>query len=427
MEKYLVTMIPAYRISSKARPEVRVYSGTGSELEITISKEGMVPRSFKYALNGHSEERLYPDFSGITGCLCIGFRFTDGKGHTYYERNITYKIIDSGCRSTTLIDGCWVSLYHWSEDEARWFNKDLKKLEAEDWKEQIYAMNRIGIKGVVIQNVFDSDKYAEQHNMTASGYVGKAFYPSRLFSGRAKLAVEDPVEAILAAADEVNMHVLLGVGLYAWFDFSEESLKWHKAVTKELYELYGHHPSLYCWYVSEEMFGSLYYDYPAVPDYKYREVVSFFKEYKAFVRELTPTMPVALAPNNIRFHEFEKEWVEILVNIDILIPFAFARDLEHLNIKEIARICSSCDTHFWADMEMFAWPLDNGLVPKTCDELINEIRIYDDLEQIFGYQYTGIMNSPDNRFNLGGSNAKQLYKDYVAYYNGFKQLREDGT
>ena len=31
------------------------------------------------------------------------------------------------------------------------------------------------------------------------------------------------------------MHVLLGVGLFAWFDFSEQSLEWHRRVAPVSY------------------------------------------------------------------------------------------------------------------------------------------------------------------------------------------------
>ena len=417
MERTFVTIIPAFRISTNLKPEVRVFSDQQSKLEINIIKNDKVVRSLKCQLKEAGKEKsMQLDLQGITGDIVLQFCFLDLDGNQISTKNINYEIIDSGCDSTTLIDGCWVSLYHWSEDEARLFNPDLKKLSNEDWKEQIFAMNRLGIKGVVIQNVFESDKYVNQHDMTLETYNGKSYYPSNLYKERVTIAAKDPLEAILEAADEVGMNVLLGVGLYAWFDFSSESLKWHKEVTKELNSLYGHHASLYGWYMSEEMFGSFYYDYPPVPNEKYREVVKFFKEYKAFARELTPTKPVALAPNNIRFHEYEKEWKEVLVNIDILIPFAFARDPENMNIDEIAEICKACGTHFWVDMEMFDYPFDNGLMPKSCDGLIKEIRTYDKLEQIYGYQYTGLMNSPENKYDLGGEKAKKLYEEYSKYH-----------
>ncbi len=421
METTYVTIIPAYRISARMQPEVRLFSIQESSCRLNAMKDKEIIKNFIYVLEAGKEQTVLPDFSGLVGDITLEFNFYKPDGEIIGERKLNYEIIDSQCNSTTLIDGCWVSLYHWSEDEARWFNPDLKKLTDKDWKEQVHAMNRIGIKGIVIQNVFESSHYVEQHDMTVKTYDGLAYYPSSIFTGRCGITAEDPIEAILSAADEDGMNVLLGVGLYAWFDFSEESLKWHKKVTQELYDLYGHHPSLYAWYISEEMFGSLYYDYPPVPDEKYIDIVKFFKEYNAFVKRLTPTKPVALAPNNIRFHEYEKEWKEILANIDILIPFAFARDPENMNIDQIAQICKSCNTHFWVDMEVFEYPFDQGLMPKSYGNLIKEIRTYDKLEQIYGYQFTGLMNPPESKFNLGGEKSKKLYSSYSKYYQMTKE------
>lgn len=411
-----ITIIPAYRVSSRVKPEIRVYLFDELfKMVLSVSQEGKEIRRFEYELN-KGFNKIFPSFEEVKGRIELLFKFFDNKGKLVYSFKCNYEVIDSSCKSTTLIDGCWVSIYHWSEDEARWFNEDLKKLTDEDWKQKIYDMNSVGIKGVIIQNLFYCNESAGQHDMTVENYRGKAFYPSKVYPERFDITARDPVEAILSAADECEMNVFLGVGLFAWFDFSPESLEWHKRITQELFEMYGHHKSLYGWYVSEEMFGSLYYEYPYLRDSDYKYIVNFFKEYKSFIKELTPTKPVALAANNIKFHEFEQEWKEILVNVDILLPFAFARDPERLNINEILTICKECGTHFWVDMEMFAWPLDNGLVPKSVEELIKEIRMYDEIEQIYGYQYTGIMNSPNFRYNLGGNKTRELYKGYYEYY-----------
>ena len=48
-----------------------------------------------------------------------------------------------------------------------------------------------------------------------------------------------------------------------------------------------------------------------------------------------------------------------------MIPFAFARDPEHLNVVQMKQICDECGTHMWVDMEMFRAPFEDGLVPKT--------------------------------------------------------------
>ncbi|MGB9768948.1 MULTISPECIES: DUF4434 domain-containing protein [Dictyoglomus] len=414
-----LTIIPGFRCSNYLKPEVRIYSSEKLQLSIEAFKKKEKFLDLNYEV-GEGLNKIFLDFGNHHGKINLQFKFYKNQHEIVFSKGYEYEIINSGCKSTTLIDGCWVSIYHWSEDEGRWFNEDLKNLEDEDWKQIIQDMNEIGIKGVIIQNVFYCNEYAGQHDMTIENYKGLAFYPSKIYPQKFPIKARDPIEAILSKADELNMNVFLGVGLFAWFDFSYESLKWHKNITKELWEMYGHHPSLYGWYISEEMFGSLYYEYPHLPPESYKDIVKFFEEYKDFVKDLTPTKPVALAPNNIRFHEFLKEWEEILKNVDIVIPFGFARDSENLNIDKITEVCQKTETHFWVDMEMFAWPIDNGLVPKTPEDLIKEIRMYDDVEQIYGYQYIGIMNSPSFRYQLGGEKTRILYNEYHKYYSHIK-------
>jgi hypothetical protein len=55
--------------------------------------------------------------------------------------------------------------------------------------------------------------------------------------------------------------------------------------------------------------------------------------------------------------------------------------------------------------------------------MLEEMQHYNDLEQIYGYQYTGIMNEPGYRYDLGGEETEEFYRDYMAYLDrhfGFK-------
>jgi len=412
-----INLIPGFRFSSQVRPELRLFSGEAARCEVRAERNHRTLRTLATVdLEAGREAHVALDLTGIRGALDVTCQFRNAAGATLGTRSHACEVVDSGSRSTRLLDGAWVSLYHWSEDEGRRFNPDLGRLTAREWQGQVHAMARAGIRQIIIQNVFECDEYAGKHAMTAATYHGKAYYPSALYPGRHALGASDPVEAILSAADADGVHVFLGVGLFAWFDFSAESLAWHKAVTAELAARYGRHASLYGWYVSEEIFGSLYHEWEPLKPERYRDLVDFFTAYQAFVRDLTPTKPVALAPNNERFETWAAEWAEILPHVDILIPFGFARDADHMNVPAVAEICRKAGTRFWVDMEMFAWPIQRGLAPKTAPELVKEIRLYDDLEQICGYQFTGIMNAPDSRRNLGGSRAKALYAGYLDYY-----------
>lgn len=408
------TLIPSGRISEHARLELRLATDDASSVRMEVVRDSGQRTSQVFVLrSGRERNQIYPCLQGITGKIWLEISFLDAQGSIQETLRRRFEIVPSPVASTRLLDGCWVSLYHWSEEEARWFQPGLKKLTEDGWRQQVHSMHKLGVTAIVIQNVFDSQHYANCHSMTADSYDGRAFYASSFATARMPIGCEDPIEAILSAADECGMAVFPGVGLYAWFDFSPESLLWHKRVTQELYARYGHHSSFYGWYISEEIWGSLYFEDDAVPDEKYLDIRDFFREYQMFVHQLTPTKPVALASNNIHMHLYPEQWHEILQYLDILIPFAFARSA--YNLAEIAEMCARAGTHFWVDMEIFANPFADGLRPKSCPELIKEIRHYDPVEQIYGYQFTGLMNEPGHRMDLGGEDTEELYTAYLEY------------
>ena len=411
--QHFCTTIPSRRISGNGRLELRAFSPEKAFLRVNVVLKDRVHRAGRFCVPAGREVRLYPELSGIAGRFSLELIFETPAGKPLETLQQPYEIVPSEVHSTRLLDGCWISLVHWSDQEARYFNTALRQLNDSDWKQHVQGMHRLGITSALIQNVFDSPAYVCQHDMTADHYAGKAMYPSALYPERVPMAAEDPVEAVLSAADECGMAVFMGVGLYAWFDFSPESLEWHKRVALELHRRYGRHPSFYGWYVSEEIMGALYYGYDPVPDEKHKEIAVFFREFRSFVQALTPTKPVALAPNNIHMDWYREEWRAILANVDILIPFAFARSEN--NIPQIADMCAETGTHFWVDMEIFRFPFDEGLRPKTFEDLLKEIRSYDMLEQIYGYQYTGLLNEPGKRMGLGMPETEEVYAQYQRY------------
>lgn len=411
-----ISLIPGVRVSDMVAPELRIFSNEADRVVISACQGECAWTKIEIPLEEGVLWKGTLPMTGIAGEVVLQFQFWKGQRRVF-QRNYPYQVIPSGQRMTGLVDGCWLSLYHWSEEEGRYFNRDLRKLTEADFAQQVLDMHQVGIRGIVLQNLFDSGAYVKDTvPQTCATYQGRAFYPSALYSGRMPITAQDPVEAILTAADQCQMQVLLGIGLFAWFDFSEESLLWHKRVAQEVYRRYAHHPSFYGWYVSEEIMGDLYESYFPEQAHRWQELPVFFREFADYVHQLTPTKPIAFAPNNIHFDKHAEKWEQILPYIDILLPFAFARDPALWNVVQMKRICQKCNTHMWVDMEMFDIEFADGLRPKTMEQLRAEIQQYHDLEQCYGYQYTGILNHPDSPFDLGGRAAKELYQQYLGYY-----------
>src|SRR5579862_3404283 len=269
------------------------------------------------------------------------------------------------------------------------------------------GMNGVGMDTIVIQEVFRNQAYYDKHDIATNGYRGLGYYPSDLYPGRAAMTSHDPIEAILSEADRLNMNVFLGVGAYAWFDFSPGALDWSKKVAVELWKRYGHHPSFYGWYVSAEAYGSLIPDQGEGDKDHYRQqTIDFFREFQAYCRGLAPEKPVMVAPNTHGLMQSKHVWPLVLKHVDIICPFGFHRmpagDLTGEQAAELLQsMCDKAGTHLWMDMEAFLFE-GKALVPRPIDGLIRDMQSFSNFEKILCYQYPGIFNAPGSRITPGG-------------------------
>ena len=390
--------------------------GDSAQVETSIEINGAMVKSQNTCVRNNSLTMDTLDISDCKGQASIKCVLKEAE-QVVAQESLTLEIVDSGCRSTGMIDGAWVDIIHWSDFEGQKFNDALRGATDADWADQIRATHAVGINTVVIQNLFHVNEYVTKHKMTFETYRGEGFYNSKLFPARYETGAVDPIGTILTTADELGMKVFMGIGLFAWFDFTPESLKWHLAVTDEVFQLYGHHPSLYGWYISEEIMAEFLND----PEYYYHghvaDVIKFFASYQDFVRKLSPCIPVLFAPNNFGFERYLDDWEQVLKYIDILAPFGFARNPVK-NIDTIQELCDKTETHMWVDMELFKYPFPEGLIPKPFEDIQKEIDDYHNVEFIVGYEYTGILNSPESRLKLGGKEPERLYQSCKTFYEG---------
>ena len=335
------------------------------------------------------------------------------------------EILSSAIRSTKRIEGSWVEFYHWSEEEGKLWNSDIRKLTGEQWKEQVRGMHELGMNIAVIEETVRNQVYYRKHNIPQNGYAGKAYYPSRLYPERMEIAARDPIEAVLSQADELNMHVLMGVGMYAWFDFTPESLEWHKKTASELWERYGHHPSFYGWYISEETPGSLSVYGENTPErtaqYQ-KEIVSFFRGFREHVHRFAPQKPIMLAPNCHFMKQAETAWRELMQYSDIVCPFGFHRMPESdVSGEEIAAwlqdLCNDVGGHLWMDMEVFLFGSEGELYPRPIDGLVSDLLRFPIFEKIVCYQFPGLLNAPWSTAKPGGDATVKLFQDYKRFRN----------
>lgn len=347
-----------------------------------------------------------------------------------FETSKNIEVLDSPIRSTQTIDGTWSSLYIYSETEGKYWNPDLRKMTDSNWRELVHSMNKLDMNIVVIQESFRNEEYVGKHNIEQEGYQGKAFYSSELYPGRMPITAKDPIENILTQADQDSMYVFLGVGMYAWFDYTEGSLKWHKKVAKELWEKYHHHPSFYGFYVSEEGVGSLdsWETDPAKKLLRQQEVVHFFAEFKQYCSEFAPDKPIMFAPNAWGITEACDKYPILLKNVDIICPFAFARmpknDLAGAEaVKLFQKWCDEAGSHLWLDLEVFNFDENYSLCPKTIENIKQDMLAYSNFEKILCFQLPGIFYDPSMSFRIGQESTLTRFMEYLQYLKQVKKQR----
>lgn len=431
-ELYL-SLVPPGLMTDKVELDIRagVVNGSGAPENIHISiylneiGESSLLHSETLSLEAAQAgcARFTLPTAGLSGENRIIVTAGEEKEHMVRERS--FKVMPSEKRSTELIEGAWIGLYHWSEQEGLHWNKDIKEMTAENWKEMVRAMHSVGMEAIVIQEMFRNQEYVGQHELTPESYEGKAFYPSKLYSGRMEIACEDPLEAIMTEADALGMDVLVGVGMFAWFDFTAESLAWHKAVAKELWDMYGHHDSFYAFYVSEECAGNLY-NSEVEPErilMRKNEIVTFFKKFRTFTNSFAPGKPVMLATNSMGVPYGADTYPKLLEHLDILCPFGFARmpegDLTGYEAAQmLQKMCDEAGSHLWFDLEAFLFNPDMSLYPRPIDQIIGDLTLLDNFEKILCYQFPGVFNAPDMMSRIVGEERTiKLYNDYREYYD----------
>ncbi len=423
-----LTLIPPSLVSDKIVLDIRGgiwnRTDTAGKFEVSMFLDEQKPGTLLYRTtievpaNSAKEVRyLWPTKNHVGRHKIILVAGT-GKSNVRALQPLT--VVSSDVRSSRRIGGAWVGIAHWSEQEGRHWNAEIKKMSDSDWRQLVRGMHGVGMNVIVIQEVFRNQVYNYEDSVIAQkGYRGLAYYPSKLFPGRMPIAAKDPIGAILTEADSLGMHVFLGVGMYAWFDYSPASLAWHEKVAKELWQLYGQHPSFYGWYISEEKDGGL------GNSTERQQIVDFFSHFTPYVHSMAPGKPVMLASNCYHLRGAEATYLKLLPNIDILCPFAFARMPEGDETGAeaaslLAKLCRESGTHLWLDMEVFVFDKEGGLIPRPIDGVLSDLKEYTNFEETLCYQYPGLLTAPSASVRLGGEPAVKLYLDYRKYLDGLR-------
>lgn len=311
------------------------------------------------------------------------------------------------------ISGSWFEFQHLLLSEGRYWDPALAKFTAEQWKEKVKEISEIGFEYLVLQEI---------------ALDGKAIYPSGL-APQYQLGCDDPLEAVLSAADEVGIKFFISNDFWADcqkgdFLMNDPGIRKLRAkAMEEVTNKYGHHKSFYGWYFPNESYLMPYFD---------DKFINYMNDCTRTAKMLMPDSVNMIAPYNIKAEKSDDFFVKQLerMNIDI-IAYQDGVGVNSTRLGEPAKYFENLykahqkasRARIWADMELFYFEegTKGNLLPADFETRI--LKQMEDLspfvDKILCYQYIGCMNKPGSKAYAGHENQEsvRLYKQYKNWYD----------
>ena len=384
-------------------------------------------------INGNFQTASFRQkLTGLAGNRTIKAVLSDGISEYQAERTLKITAAHSG-----IFQGGFVMLGAPADRKpCDPFRDAVMNLSDQDWQQQIDGWHQLGMQTLVLYDTI----------FPASLRDGKyqAYYNSRLLP-KAPVRAEDPIAAILSAAEKNGQQVFMG--MCAWRGASE-SLQME--LLSELYERYCHYKSFYGWYASSEF---------STANVCFDSAAEYFGNIRSRIRNFSWVMPLLTSPYQPAIHlDFKgglpfssPEFAEMLHNgvhphfgklltecadrPDIIMPqdgagrrypYPRHRDLIEFNFRSYAafkEIAEAAKIHLWANVESFDFSDENLLVPRFDNGgfdgekgLVQQIdSAYRDVEKVLTFSLPGFFASDSTGIAIGGEAAKEQARNYQIY------------
>jgi len=305
------------------------------------------------------------------------------------------------------IVGSWFEFEHHNQIEGKYWNSVLPKFTTEQWKDKIKEMHEAGMEYLVL---------------LAVAYEGKSYYPSKL-QPRHNYACDDPLEAVLEAADECGAKIFVSNDYWSDWRQPAKAMKdeaiWslREKGMEELAEKYAHHKSFYGWYYPHESGLNRTID---------ETTISYVNRCSQKAKTLTPKALTLIAPYGTKDVIPDDDYVRQLERLDIDI-MAYQDEVGVRKTKAGAAgkyyeglykaHVKAGKARLWADLEIFEFEGEvykSALLPASFERILTQMEdISPFVENILIYQYLGMMNRPGSQAFAGHKDSEKLYTDYM--------------
>lgn len=309
------------------------------------------------------------------------------------------------------ISGSWFEFQHPGGKEGVYWDKDLRNFTAAQWREKIREIRETGMEYLVMMNVASH---------------GFGFYDTDL-APKFKMGCEDPIETVLAAADEFGVKFFVSNDYWA-LDLDAVKMMTDKELGRkraqsmeEIYARYGHHKSFYGWYFPNESWLDPYFGEYVIP---------YVNECAQIAKSLNANCVNIIAPYNIKAEKCDDTFIRQLEQLNVeIVAYQDGVGVGVTTFEQSARAFENLSkahqkagrSRLWADMELFYFEqtTHGSLISADFDKrIIHQMEaISPFVDKILVYQYLGIMNKPGSLAHAGlRDESVRLYNQYMNWY-----------
>jgi hypothetical protein len=303
------------------------------------------------------------------------------------------------------IRGTWFEFQHHSRAEGVYWNPACARFTAADWEAKVAEMANAGMEYLVLMAV-------------ALDY--RAFYPSLLLPPW-DLPCEDPLEALLQAADRHRVKVFVGNGFWGQWDspaILADAQARHRrlAAVEELAERYGAHLSFHGWYWPNEA---------EIRGHYKPEFIDYVREGVRLARQVMPSALHLIAPYGTNMVQADDEYVRQLDALEIdVVAYQdevgvqkSTPDQTGAYYEALRRAHDRAErAALWADVEIFEFEgqvYRSALLPAPFARVERQLAAVSPwVDVILVYQYQGMMNRPGSPVMAGHPDSTRLHTEY---------------
>lgn len=305
------------------------------------------------------------------------------------------------------IDGTFFEFKHHNIAEGKYWNPQLERFTADNWREKVREISSVGMEYIVVM---------------ATALYNKCYFKSSVFPF-ADIPCSDPIEEILTEADNCNVKVFLGNGFYGDWRKANYNIKTQEIIDlsfkamEEITQLYSHHKSFYGWYFPDET--CIIFNFS-------KDFVKYVNLCSERCNGLTPDKKTLIAPYGTNLVFANQKFVDTLANLNVdFIAYQDEVGVRKTPVdrtkKLFERLKKAHDkagrSNLWADIELFDFEgivYKSALVPAKIERIQKQIEnVSPYVDKILGYQYLGLMNPENSSFIAGNSDSVKLYNDYT--------------